>query len=208
MACQLDYQSVIASEKQTRSWPVCSKLGQATNGTTTHYATGTERVVFGLCGAGIASGLALLLHQQSRSVRAQASHTYEHLMGTWIRDKEASDSFENAMKVMQINPFLKTAMRQLKGIRLEQTDDAVVLHLLSRFPWFKLQERYPWSGHSVQLRRRDFRPGKASGALSQDADALWIEQVWRDPVGGHGSECAWSPEPGTLYVDSTIQVQG
>ena len=50
--------------------------------------------------------------------------------------------------------------------------------------------------------------GKATGALSQDSDALWIEQVWGDPVGGHGSECAWSPEPGTLYVDSTIQVKG
>ncbi|DBA74570.1 hypothetical protein WJX79_007429 [Trebouxia sp. C0005] len=173
------------------------------------HLSGTEaRVVLALSGAGIASGLVLLRHQQSRSVKAQASHTYDHLMGTWIRDKQASDSFENAMTVMQINPFLKTAMRQLKGIRLEQTDDAVVLNLLSRFPWFKLQERYPWSGHPVQLRRRDFRRGKASGALSQDADALWIEQVWRDPVGGHGSECAWSPEPGTLYVDSTIQVQG
>ena len=55
-----------------------------------------------------------------------------------LQDKEASDSFENAMTVMQINPFLKTAMRQLKGIKLEQTNDAVVLNLLSRFPWFKV----------------------------------------------------------------------
>lgn len=47
------------------------------------------------------------------------------------------------MTVMQINPFLKTAMRQLKGIRLEQTDDAVVLNLLSRFPWFKVALHAP-----------------------------------------------------------------
>jgi hypothetical protein len=47
------------------------------------------------------------------------------------------------MTVMQINPFLKTAMRQLKGIRLEQTDDAVVLNLLSRFPWFEVALHTP-----------------------------------------------------------------
>ena len=47
------------------------------------------------------------------------------------------------MTVMQINPFLKTAMRQLKGIRLEQTDDAVMLNLLSRFPWFKVVMHAP-----------------------------------------------------------------
>ena len=40
-----------------------------------------------------------------------------------------------------------------------------------------------------------------------DSDALWIEQTWGSPVAGHGSECAWSPEPGTLYVDSTISVR-
>ncbi len=47
------------------------------------------------------------------------------------------------MTVMQINPFLKTAMRQLKGIKLEQTDDAVVLNMLSRFPWFKVAMQAP-----------------------------------------------------------------
>ena len=50
--------------------------------------------------------------------------------------------------------------------------------------------------------------GKAKGALSKDADALWIEQAWGNPVSGHGSECAWSPEAGLLYVDSTIVVKG
>lgn len=165
------------------------------------------RMLYGLCGAGLA-GLAVLLHQQSRPVQARGLPDYDHLMGTWIRDKKASDSFENAMTVMQINPILKTAMRQLKGIRLQQTDEEVELVLLSRFSWFKLHECYPWSGQSVKLRRRDFRRGQASGALSQDVDALWIKQAWGEPVAGHGSECAWSPEPGTLYVDSTINVQG
>ena len=52
------------------------------------------------------------------------------------------------------------------------------------------------------------RAGKATGALSKDPDALWIQQTWEEPVAGHGSECAWSPEPGVLYVDSTITVRG
>lgn len=105
------------------------------------------------------------------------------------------------MTVMQINPLLKTAMRQLKGIKLEVKDEEVVLTLLSRFSWFRvrqhtsiksydvmqaptpsytkvmlelqniyagnirsacmqLQERYPWSGQAVQIRRRDFRRGE------------------------------------------------
>jgi len=67
-----------------------------------------------------------------------------------LQDKEASDSFENAMTVMKINPFLKTAMRQLKGIRLEQTDDAVVLNLLSRFPWFKVAMHAPVEQATLQ----------------------------------------------------------
>ena len=50
--------------------------------------------------------------------------------------------------------------------------------------------------------------GKAWGGLIQEADALWIEQSWAHPVPGHGSECAWSPQAGTLYVDSTIDVGG
>lgn len=56
---------------------------------------------------------------------------------TVLQDKKHSDPIENAMTVMQINPILKTAMRQLKGIRLEQTEEEVVLVLLSRFSWFK-----------------------------------------------------------------------
>lgn len=50
--------------------------------------------------------------------------------------------------------------------------------------------------------------GKATGSILQESDALWIEQSWNHPRAGHGSECAWSPEPGTLYVDSTINVEG
>ena len=56
-----------------------------------------------------------------------------------LQDKKASDSIESAMTVMQINPFMKAAMRQLKGIRLEATDDEIVLTLLSRVSWFKVR---------------------------------------------------------------------
>lgn len=44
------------------------------------------------------------------------------------------------MSVMQINPLLKSAMRQLKGIRLEATDEELVLTLLSRFSWFRVKQ--------------------------------------------------------------------
>ena len=42
------------------------------------------------------------------------------------------------MSVMQINPLLKIAMRQLKGIELKQTDKELVLVLRSRFSWFRV----------------------------------------------------------------------
>ena len=60
-----------------------------------------------------------------------------------LQDTKASDSYENAMTVMQINPLLKTAMRQLKGIRLEATDEEMVLTLLSRFSWFRVKQNLP-----------------------------------------------------------------
>lgn len=47
------------------------------------------------------------------------------------------------MTVMQVNPLLKTAMRQMKGIRLEATDEEMVLTLLSRFSWFKVNHYLP-----------------------------------------------------------------
>ncbi|KAL3137320.1 hypothetical protein ABBQ32_006860 [Trebouxia sp. C0010 RCD-2024] len=171
----------------------------------------SARMLLGLSSAGTCAAAGFALHTNSATQAATQSQKdsgqYDHLMGTWIRDKHASDSYENAMTVMQINPLLKTAMRQLKGIKLEVKDEEVVLTLLSRFSWFRLQERYPWSGQAVQIRRRDFRRGKAQGNLIQESDALWIEQQWDHPVAGHGSECAWSPEPGTLYIDSTIKVK-
>lgn len=138
--------------------------------------------------------------------RLQPKH--QNLLGTWTRDKKSSDSIEGAMSVMQINPFLKIAMRQLKGIELKKTDSEVVLVLLSRFSWFRLHEHYPISCQPVSIKRRDFRRGQAHAALSIDDDCLWIDQQWDEPMAGHGSECAWSPEPGTLYVDSTIKMQG
>ena len=58
-----------------------------------------------------------------------------------MQDKKASDSYENAMTTMQINPLLKTAMRQLKGIRLEQTDEEVVMVMLSRIPWLRVRQQ-------------------------------------------------------------------
>ena len=59
--------------------------------------------------------------------------------GHWcLQDKKASDPIENAMSVMQINPLLKIAMRQLKGIELKQTDKQLVLVLRSRFSWFRV----------------------------------------------------------------------
>lgn len=50
--------------------------------------------------------------------------------------------------------------------------------------------------------------GGARAALSIDDDAFWIDQAWGGSLAGHGSECAWSPEPGVLYIDSTIKVHG
>ena len=47
------------------------------------------------------------------------------------------------MTVMQVNPLLKTAMRQLKGIRLEATDEEMVLTLLSRFSWLRVKHYLP-----------------------------------------------------------------
>ena len=57
-----------------------------------------------------------------------------------MQDTKASDSIEHAMSTMQINPFLKIAMRQLKGIELKQTDTEVVLVLMSRFSWFRVSQ--------------------------------------------------------------------
>lgn len=68
-----------------------------------------------------------------------------------LQDPIASDSYEHAMTVMQVNPLLKSAMRQLKGIRLEATDEEMVLTLLSRFSWFRVKHGLPLVYQSPSL---------------------------------------------------------
>lgn len=51
---------------------------------------------------------------------------------------------------MRINPFLKVAMRQLKGIELQHSDTNLELTLLSRFSWLRVSLTFPplcWQIH-------------------------------------------------------------
>ena len=72
-------------------------------------------------------------------------------MALITQDTKASDSIEHAMSIMQINPFLKIAMRQLKGIELKQSDTEVVLVLMSRFSWCRVSQISSFSAIFAQI---------------------------------------------------------
>jgi hypothetical protein len=76
-----------------------------------------------------------------------------------VQDQEESDSMEPAMAIMHLNPLMRTAIRRMKGMRIVQTTDEFEMQILSGILWFKVIERYPFSGDRRHFKRRDLRRG-------------------------------------------------
>lgn len=132
-----------------------------------------------------------------------------NLSGVWVKDKAASDSMEPTLKLMQVNRLIRTAVKLVKGIELQQTGNSFEMIVLSGILWFKIKEQYPLTGEVRQFKRRDLRKGLHRGTAEKLPDgAVCITLEWDDPLGGVGTDVFYIPAPGVLYVDSTILMQG
>lgn len=132
-----------------------------------------------------------------------------NLSGVWVKDKAASDSMEPTLKLMHVNRLIRTAVKLVKGIELQQTGNSFEMIVLSGILWFKIKERYPLTGEVRQFKRRDLRKGLHRGSVEKLPDgAVCITLEWDEPLGGVGTDVFYIPAAGILYVDSTILMQG
>ena len=55
-----------------------------------------------------------------------------------LQDKAASDSMEPTLKLMHVNRLIRTAVKLVKGIELQQTGNSFEMIVLSGILWFKV----------------------------------------------------------------------
>eukprot|EP01023_Acetabularia_acetabulum_P014652 TRINITY_DN1715_c2_g1_i1.p1 TRINITY_DN1715_c2_g1~~TRINITY_DN1715_c2_g1_i1.p1 ORF type:complete len:336 (+),score=30.87 TRINITY_DN1715_c2_g1_i1:27-1010(+) len=142
------------------------------------------------------------------SEKEQQQHLQRKLTGTWIKDKELSDSMEGVMDLMQLGGIIRTAVKLVRGVRIEVTEDNLEAAVFSIFPWYKIIERYPLNGEKRDFKRRDFRSGKHTAYVEAKASKIILRIVWDDPLGGVCTEVFTCPQDDQLRVDTTTIVHG
>jgi len=77
-----------------------------------------------------------------------------------LQDKAKSDSMSEAIALMGIGGLLRSAMKLIRGVKIQQDQQSFTLAVFSVLSWFKVTEKYSFDGSVSKCRRRDFRRGK------------------------------------------------
>ncbi|GBF88035.1 hypothetical protein Rsub_00747 [Raphidocelis subcapitata] len=129
--------------------------------------------------------------------------------GVWVKDKDASDSMEPAMDLIQLNGLVRQAVGLIRGVEVRQGGGDFEFSVLSVIPWFKITERYPLSGQPAQSRRRDLRGGSVTGRVTAPSpDTLAVALEWGEPHGGTGEDVFSMPSADCLVIDQTTRTTG
>ncbi|KAF6266122.1 hypothetical protein COO60DRAFT_644181 [Scenedesmus sp. NREL 46B-D3] len=129
--------------------------------------------------------------------------------GTWLKDREASDSMADAITLMGLSGLMRQAIKLIKGITVTQDDASFSMAVFSVLSWFKVSETYSLDGTSSSCRRRDFRRGGHKGRVAVPSpDKLQLHLQWDDPYGGTGLDEFTMPSADVLHVQSTVSVNG
>ncbi|KAL4434008.1 hypothetical protein ABPG75_000449 [Micractinium tetrahymenae] len=138
----------------------------------------------------------------------------QDLTGVWTKDKELSDSMEEACDAMRLNGLVRTAIRLIKGLELraDPASGQFVMSVLSGILWFKITERYTLDGTPSEFRRRDLRRGRHVGRAERcpATGGVLLTVCWGAPCGGQGTDYFYLPhgQPDVLHVDTTMMVEG
>ncbi|KAL4441807.1 hypothetical protein ABPG77_003723 [Micractinium sp. CCAP 211/92] len=145
---------------------------------------------------------------------AAAAAPPQDLTGVWAKDKELSDSMEEACDVMRLNGLVRTAIRLIKGVEVQTRADSgeFVMSVLSGILWFKITERYALDGSAREFRRRDLRRGRHVGRAQRcpTSGGVRLTVAWGEPLGGTGIDHFYLPDgqPDVLHVDTSLVVEG
>eukprot|EP00200_Dunaliella_tertiolecta_P005469 CAMPEP_0202340272 /NCGR_PEP_ID=MMETSP1126-20121109/1779_1 /ASSEMBLY_ACC=CAM_ASM_000457 /TAXON_ID=3047 /ORGANISM="Dunaliella tertiolecta, Strain CCMP1320" /LENGTH=199 /DNA_ID=CAMNT_0048930947 /DNA_START=178 /DNA_END=777 /DNA_ORIENTATION=+ len=114
------------------------------------------------------------------------------MQGRWVKDKDLSDSMGEAMDIMELGGLVRQAVKLIRGLRIEADEDTFTLQVLSILTWFKVTERFPLDGSTVNLRRRDLRKGQASCRMLPQQQGphggLMFNLEWGEPHAGSGED--------------------
>lgn len=125
--------------------------------------------------------------------------------GTWIKDFDASTSMAPVIEEMKLNGFTRTAIRLVRGVRIKQNDDSFEFGVFSVIKWFKVVEKYPFSGEEKQFQRRDLRRGRHTGSVEWTVEGnIRLTLSWEDPFSGQGTDVFRLITEDELHVTSTM----
>ncbi|KAF8056366.1 hypothetical protein HT031_006365 [Scenedesmus sp. PABB004] len=131
------------------------------------------------------------------------------IAGTWIKDGAASDSMDAAMGLIRLNGVMRTAVRLIKGVRIQLDEGHFDFAVFSVIRWFTVHERYALGGAPSRLRRRDLRRGGSTGAARLTRwGSVVLQYEWGAPHAGRGVDEFSLDEAGRLRVATTITVGG
>lgn len=129
-----------------------------------------------------------------------------NMSGTWLKDKERSQSMEAAMSLMHLGGIIRQAVKLVRGVHIDQDETTFALTVFSIISWFKVRETYALSGEATQCKRRDLRRGKHTGHVQKHGHDLRLHLSWDDPFGGTGHDEFRLINQDELHIESTINV--
>eukprot|EP00210_Caulerpa_lentillifera_P008240 g7866.t1 len=132
------------------------------------------------------------------------------LSGDWTKNHEESTSIDPVFDLMKIGPLLKTAVRLVHGIKIEQKQGNFHLTVVSVIKFLKITEVYSMTGEASQWKRRDLRRGRLSGFVQSKpgTQSLMLNLEWNDPLAGKGTDEFILLSPSKLLVRSTLYLDG
>eukprot|EP01024_Parvocaulis_polyphysoides_P019954 TRINITY_DN1913_c1_g3_i1.p1 TRINITY_DN1913_c1_g3~~TRINITY_DN1913_c1_g3_i1.p1 ORF type:complete len:323 (-),score=42.35 TRINITY_DN1913_c1_g3_i1:229-1197(-) len=140
--------------------------------------------------------------------QAQKAQLRANFSGTWIKDVERSDCMEEVMDLMKIGGLLRSAIKLIRGMQIEYTEEHWKASVFSFIPWFKISEKYPTNGETRRFGRRDLRAGKHTGYVEEKPSKVVLQLVWNEPYGGTQTEIFSMPVENELHHETNMQVGG
>eukprot|EP00775_Hariotina_reticulata_P006666 gene6666-6890_t len=114
-----------------------------------------------------------------------------------------------AIALMGLGGLIRTAIKLVRGVKIQQDEHSFNMAVFSVFSWFKVSEQYSLDGSVSKCRRRDFRRGGHRGSLAvAGANKLLLNLQWDDPYGGVGQDVITMPSKDVLQITSNITVHG
>lgn len=127
--------------------------------------------------------------------------------GTWIKDKEKSESMGEAIKLMALGGLVRQAVKLIRGVKITQDSSQFTMAVFSVISWFKVTERYKLNGEESSCKRRDLRRGGHKGQVEALGDKLLLHLKWDEPYGGTGWDEFTLKTPDELHIKSSVTVR-